>query len=139
MTSDPELARESPSDLLHRPLPEHGREVVPRGLLEIAVSIRIDRRTKSLVVGQMATAAWAAAVAVPDRVDCAEGRSGQSHHQSRVLAHRLGDALATSDPGRDELEGVASVDLRTRRATRDATVAACDQEHASRLTGSNYA
>src|SRR5581483_5649712 len=112
MTRYPQLPRERPSDLLHRPLPEHGYEVVPHGLLEIAIPIRIDRRTKSLVGGRMADAARAAAVAVADRVDRAEGRSGQSHHHCRVLAHRVGDALATSNPSGDKLEGVVSVDLR---------------------------
>jgi len=113
--------------------------VVPRGLLEIAIPIRIDRRTKGLVVGQVATAARAAAVAVTDRVDRAEGGRSQSHHDGRVLAHRVRDTLATPDPGRDELEGVVSVDLGARRATHGATVAACHQEYASGLASRDHA
>jgi hypothetical protein len=56
-----------------------------------------------------------------------------------MLTHRLGDAFAASDAGGDELEGVAPVDLRARRAARGATVAAWDQQHAPWLACSDYA
>src|SRR5579862_599016 len=99
MTRHAELARESPSDLLHRPLPEHGHEVAPRGLLEVAISIGLDRRTQNVVVGEVATAARATAVTVSDCVDGAEGRSSQRHHHRRVFADRLRDSLATTHAG----------------------------------------
>ena len=98
MTSHAELAGECPSDLLHRPLPEHGHEVIPRGLLEVAISIGVDRDTQNVFVGEVAAAARAAAVTVTDCVDGAEGGSRQSHHHGRVIAHRLWDALATRTP-----------------------------------------
>jgi hypothetical protein len=133
VTSDPELAREPSSDLQHRPLPEHGHEVVPRGLLEVAVRIRIDRRAQNLVMLDVPATARATTVTVPNRVGGTERRSGQRHHYRRVLAYRLGNALATSHARGNELERISSVDLSAGRAARCSPVAARNHEDTARL------
>ena len=59
--------------------------------------------------------AWAAgqflAVALAAGVDGAEGGCGQRGEHARVLGHGGRDALATGQPGADELVGVGPVDL----------------------------
>jgi hypothetical protein len=51
-------------------------------------------------------------------VDPAERGRGEGYKQPWMLADRLGDALATLEPGGQELVGVGPVGGRTRRAAR---------------------
>jgi hypothetical protein len=62
-----------------------------------------------------------------------EGRCGESHEQPRVLADRLGYALATPKASGDQVPGITTVGLRTRRADAGAAVAARLQQHPTRL------
>ena len=59
-------------------------------------------------------------------VDRAEGGGGEGGEHARVRRQRLGHALATGQPGPDELVGVGPVGLGARRAHGRAAVAARD-------------
>ena len=52
--------------------------------------------------------------ALADRVHRPEARRRKGREHQRMLGDALGDALAAPQPGRDELPGVAAVDLRAR-------------------------
>jgi hypothetical protein len=67
------------------------------------------------------------------RVDLAEAGGREGHEQPRMLADRLGDALATLQPSRQELVGVRPVGGRTRWAARLPPGAARLQQHPVRL------
>jgi hypothetical protein len=58
------------------------------------------------------TAALEMAVFLAGQVDRAEGGRGQGGEHARVASDRFGDALATGQPGVDELVGVGAVHLR---------------------------
>ena len=62
----------------------------------------------------------------PPGVDRAERRRGERGEHARVRGDRLGDALAASEAGADELAGVALVDGRAGGADGLAAVAARD-------------
>src|SRR5829696_8661615 len=66
-------------------------------------------------------------------VDLAEARGGEGHEQSRMLAHRLGDALAALQPSSQELVGVGPVGSRTGRAARLAAGATRLEQHPVRF------
>ena len=76
-----------------------------------------------------AGAAAAGAVHEPER-----GR-GQGREDQRVLADRVGDALAAGDPGTDQVERVRGVQPRAGRALGGATVAAAHVQHPERGLG----
>jgi hypothetical protein len=69
----------------------------------------------------------------PAGVHAAEAGRGEGHKQPRMLSDRLGDALATLQPGGEELVGISSVGGRTRRAARLPAGAARLQQHPIRL------
>ena len=71
----------------------------------------------------------------PPGVDRAEGGGGEGGEHARVGGDGLGDALAASQPGADELAGVALVDGRAGRADGLAAVAARDVQHSPGLGG----
>ena len=71
----------------------------------------------------------------PPGVDRAERGRGEGREHARVGRDRLGDALATGQPGADELAGVALVHLRAGRADGLAAVAARQQQHSPGLIG----
>jgi len=71
----------------------------------------------------------------PPGMNRAEGRRGEGGEHARVRGDGLGDALASGQPGVDELPGVALVDGRAGGADALATVAAGDVQHSPVLDG----
>ncbi len=63
----------------------------------------------------------------------AEARRGQCEEHRRMVRHRIGHALPTSQTGGDQVVGVIAVALRARRADRLATIPARLPEHTIRL------
>ena len=62
-------------------------------------------------------------------VDGTEGGGGKGGEHGRVPCDVRGDAFAAGQPGADELEGIAPVGFRTRRARRGAAVATGFVDH----------
>ena len=108
--------------------PELGGQGVPEHLGLAVVAGGAERLPEPGVVGVVAVpAAIPVAVGAADTlavwvagqhqaalglasVDPAEARGGEGHEQPRMLAHRLGDALAALEAGGQELVGVGPVD-----------------------------
>lgn len=68
-------------------------------------------------------------------MDRAEARGGEGSEDARVGGDVFGGALAAAQSGGDQVEGVAAVDLRTRRTAGRAAVVAADQELAGGKVG----
>ena len=133
------------------PPPQLGRERVPQHLRLGVIAGRAERLPQPRVVGVVAVpaaipdavgAAGTLAVGVTGqhqpplrlaRVDAAEAGGGEGHEQPRMLADRLGDALAALEPGGQELVGVGPVGGRTRRAAGLPAGAARLEQHPVRL------
>src|SRR6266487_1482503 len=71
------------------------------------------------------------AVAFSAGVDRAERGSGEGSEHARMLSDRFRHALATDQPGADELASVALVDARAGGTGGFAAVAARDMQHAA--------
>ena len=74
-----------------------------------------------------------AAVAGDAGVHGAEGGGGEGREHARVDGDGFGDALASGEPGADELVGVGAVGLGAGRADRGAAVSARQVDHLVRV------
>ena len=66
-------------------------------------------------------------------MDLAERRRGEGHEQPGMAGHRLGDALAATQPSGEEVELVGLVGRRAGRADRSPPITARLQEGGVRL------
>ncbi len=112
-------------------VPEHRSRVLEAlwaDRLPDGVVVRlVDRhaRARAIVLAHAVSALAGARVGLngPTCVHGTEARCGQGDEDHRVPAHRLGDALATSQPGGNQLVGVGLVRRRAGRAAGSATLA----------------
>jgi len=79
------------------------------------------------------------AAAVPTTMHGPEGRGGDGGEHQRVLGHSLRDGLAARNTGADQLEHVAGVKPRTRRAFAGSAVAAPQMGDPQRLPAADVA
>ena len=71
----------------------------------------------------------------PPGVHRPEGGGGEGGEHARMASDRLGNALATGQPGAHQLAGVPLVDGRAGGADGLAAVAACDVQHSPGIGG----
>ena len=76
-----------------------------------------------------------AGVATSAGVDAAEGGGGKGGEQQRMVDHRLGNGLAASHAGADEVGHVAGIQPRAGRALRGSPVPAPHTHHTQRVVG----
>jgi hypothetical protein len=105
-------------------VPEHGRFVV--------VGVRVERGAELFVLLVVVHAA-AAALDGPDRtggpvVNGAEAGCGEGGEHAWMGGDLFWCAFASAQSGRDQLEGIAAVDLRAGRTASAAAVVAADQQ-----------
>lgn len=122
-----QVGGEAPPERTGVGVPEHGGFVV--------VGVWVERGAEYLVVLVVVDAAAAGAPAGGAVVDRAEARRGEGGEHARVDGDVFGDALAATQTGGDQVEGVAAVDLGTGRAAGRAAVVAADEELTGRKAG----